>query len=163
MNYNVLRLLGALLLSLLSLQVGWAQEDEKVSVLVLELTDETSVMFQLAEKPTLSFSGQQVMVNAESAQATYPLSEVKDFHFSEVSTGIDAPAANQLVIRYLDNENVQVTGTTARSAALYNTNGQLVGNHAVKDGCVNISLKGCAPGIYLLKLNLTPTIKIIKR
>lgn len=162
MNYNVLRLLGALLLSLLSLQEGWAQEEERVSVLVLELADETSVSFQLPEKPTLSFSDQKLTVNSASVQTTYPLTEVKNFHFAEKIVGIDAPAGNQLVFRYVDNENVQVTGATAGSTALYNANGQLVANYAVKNGCVNISLKGCAPGVYLLNLNQT-TFKIIKR
>ena len=88
-----------------------------------------------------------------------------EFHFEKYSpaTGIQAGKDASFSFVYNDNATVRISGTKARKAMLYTTDGQLVKSLKVNNGSVNVSLSSYQPGTYVLHLENDHTFKITKK
>lgn len=140
-----------------------ASDEVEPQILVLEFVNGDLVEYELAEKPVVKFSGDNLEVVSAAASAEYASADVKKFYFTLISTSIETATGSVLRFQYTDNENVTVSGTTAKTVLLYDASGRLVGRQSVSDGMAKVSLSALSPGVYILKLDNEQNIKIIRR
>ena len=162
------RLLHTLCCLLCAVCAGWVTEaqaaDDDLTRLVMELRDGTTDVYELADKPIVTFDGSKVKIASAAATADYERSDVKNFHFTSAATGLsDVAAQGALTLRYTDNESVTLTGNGLIEASLYNAEGKLMNQVSAQNGTLTLSLKSYVPGIYLLNVPGHTTYKLIKK
>lgn len=160
-----IRFMQALLGIILLMPTAAHAASEDVDVLVLEMADKTTKIFRLDDKPTISFAEGKLLVEAASVTTDFNQEDVTEFHFEKYSpaTGIQAGKDASFSFVYNDNATVRISGTKARKAMLYTTDGQLVKSLKVNNGSVNVSLSSYQPGTYVLHLENDHTFKITKK
>ncbi len=137
---------------------------ERMEYLVLKFGDGSQQEYLLADKPSIIFSGDKLIVVSESVTAEFERAAVKEFCFTLLSTGITNPAAKQTVfIEYTDNENIYLSGLDGGEVVLYDTAGRMIDSQRASGDRVRLSLKGAPGGTYLLSYGKTYTIKILKK
>lgn len=164
MKKNLLRMICCIaIVTMASMQLKAAVTDE-IEKIVVELTNDNLYVYKLSEKPVVTFDDNSVKVASSVASATYVRSEVKNFHFGDATvTDIQSVSKKQITLTYLDNENVSITGEGLQGVTLYNAEGKLLDQPQVQADGVSVSLKGYAPGVYILNVPNHTTYKIIKK
>lgn len=163
MKKSLLRTLCCLLCAVCASMLSAARAADEVTQLVVELTNGKTDVFQLADKPVVTFEGTQVKVASSAANTAYERTEVKNFHFSNTATGIaDAKAEGSLTLRYTDNATVTLTAAGPLKAALYNAQGQLVTRGAA-EGTLTLSFADSPAGVYVLTVEGHHTYKLVKK
>jgi len=136
----------------------------EIEKLVVELNNDTRYVYQLADKPVVTFEDDSIKVASTTASAKYLRTDVKNFHFGDATvTGIKNAGSNDIILTYLDNENVSLTGRALSGVKLYNAEGKLLSKPESDGTGVSVSLKGYAPGVYLLCVPGHITYKLIKK
>lgn len=163
MKKTLLRTLCCVLCALCASVLSVARAADEVTWLVMELRNGNTEVFELADKPVVTFEGTQVKVASSAASAAYERTDVKNFHFDSSATGLNnTQAAGTLTLRYTDNATVTLTGAGQLKAALYNAEGKLVTRGAA-EGTLTLNLAGCPAGVYVLNVEGHHTYKLIKR
>ena len=141
-----------------------AAETEQAEFLVLKMSDSKTTEFKLSTRPVITFSNDRLLVTSDEASADYAQSEVTEFYFTAISTGIDEKVASStMTFSYVDNAHVNISGTKASQALVYDANGKLLQRNKVAGGQVSIDVSQYAPGVYVLNLVNEHTFKIIKK
>lgn len=141
-----------------------AAETEQAEFLVLRMADSKTAEFKLSTRPTITFSDDKLVVTSSEASTEYAQNEVTEFYFTAVSTGIDEKvAATTMTFTYVDNAHINISGSKANHALLYDANGQLLQRQQVTDGKASIDVSQYAPGVYVLNLANEHSFKIIKK
>ena len=141
-----------------------AAETEQAEFLVLKMSNSTTAEFKLSTCPVISFSDDKLLVASDEASTEYAQSDVTEFYFTAVSTGIDQKVAGPtMTFSYVDNAHVNIYGTKANSVLLYDANGRLLRRQQVTDGKASIDVSQYAPGVYVLNLTNEHSFKIIKK
>lgn len=136
----------------------------EIEKLVVELNNDTRYIYQLADKPVVTFEDDSIKVASSAASAKYLRTDVKNFHFGDgTATDIKNAGSNDIVLTYLDNENISLTGRALGGVVLYNAEGKLLSKPEDNGTGVSVSLKGYAPGVYLLQIPGHITYKLIKK
>ena len=152
-----------LLLAVWFMSVGVRAEG---STLIIELTNGGKVGLILEEKPTLRFSGSEMVINSQTFTGSYQRTDIKRFYFSD-ATGIgQAEIAQRLVkITQIEENRYQVSGLQSEdriiivslSGRQYVTCVENNGTDAV------VNLSSCPKGVYIVKVGDKQTLKITRR
>ena len=131
------------------------------SALVVELRDGSSATFLLAEKPRVTFAGEQMDIVSLSASMEFNRRDVKNWHFASAPTSIKDVTVDAKAT--LDGNTLIISGIAEDTAiTLYTVSGAVVKRSTVINGNCTIPLDGLASGIYLVKYNNT-TFKFLKK
>ena len=131
------------------------------SALVVELRDGSSATFLLAEKPRVTFAGEQMDIVSLSASMEINRRDVKNWHFSALPTSIDNAAVDAKAM--LEENNLVISGITEETTiTLYTVSGAVVKRSTVINGNCTIPLDDLTVGLYLVKYNNT-TFKFLKK
>ncbi len=162
---KLLRLLAVALFAAATLPAtALAAATEKAAFLVLTLADGSLREFELADKPTVTFNTENLVLDAANAHAEFPRGEVKSFHFSAVPLGIEkTEGAAATTLRYVDNATVQLGGLRADRVRLYDATGRLLAERETTAGRAEISLQTLPAGTYILHYDKNSSIKLIKK
>lgn len=122
------------------------------------------VSFALTEKPTVTFTAENLVLTAGAQTVEYPLTEYRSFELTDDSTtGIEktvSPTGNPV---FTFGDNLHAEGLPAGSRlSVYTINGQLVGNAVVNsNGSADIPLNNIN-GALVVK-SATKSFKFIKK
>lgn len=136
-------------------------------VLSVLMKDGTSLYFLLAEKPYITFQNDEVKIVSDINEALVKRTLVERFEFvNEIPTKIEDVEELDEQLRAgfrLEGDAVYITGLESGcKVMLYSMDGRVVNTSvAADDGCVTLSLKTLASGIYIVKYNEI-TFKFIK-
>lgn len=163
MTHLLLRFLWVFVLGvMLPLHCVYA-ENKLQDCLVIDFTDHTSLEFQLTAKPNLLFGTNILFVKTDIDMAKFPLSSVDKFYFTSRTTGIQSEKYdNKIIFRFVDNENLIVTGCQNVMLYLYDTNGICISKEKAKSNAVRFSLKEKPKGIYILYVSGKYRVKFLK-
>lgn len=142
---------------------GMMQINAAATYLTVELKTGSKYSFLLADKPVVTFSSGDLVVNGES-ETSYSIEGVKNFHFTESdATGIETISKDAVSIVSLDESTIQVKNIASVSiVTLVNVSGALISSSkADSEGMVNISLPQ-AKGVYILSVD-GKSFKIIRK
>lgn len=141
--------------------ISFAQNKEVLSIL---MKDGSQVCFLLAEKPLITFAGDDVKVVSDTDEAVIKRENVEKFEFIE-----ELPSSVGNVDEQV-RENFELAGNVIHVSGLepgckvllYKVNGELVMSAVANDGgAAVISIDALSKGVYLVNYNET-TIKFIK-
>lgn len=137
-------------------------EDRKF--LVVETKDHVKTAYMLAEKPEVSFVGNNMRITSTKADVTYDLTEVIRFTYETRSiTGVSELRDELAEINYKDGELVISGIKVGSSVNIYSLDGKLVKQlTAQRTGSYRISLASLSKGVYIVKSD-NVTYKIMKR
>lgn len=132
---------------------------DDVTVLQVNYNDGSSVNFAFTDSPAFSFKADSIDVTSSSSSLQTVMSEVKDFKFVNVTTGINA----------IEN-GAQVSGGQAflsnlsdgEAVRVYSISGKLVLSTKAEGGNAQLDLAGLGRGIYIIRTAKTSTKVIIK-
>ena len=131
------------------------------STLVVELRDGSNATFQLAEKPRVTFVGEQLNIVSSSASMEINRSDVKNWHFESATTSVDDITVEAKAT--LDGNTLIISGITENTAiTLYTVSGAVVKRSTANDGICTIPLDGLTAGVYFVTYNNT-TFKFFKK
>ncbi|MBQ2127162.1 MAG: T9SS type A sorting domain-containing protein [Bacteroidaceae bacterium] len=131
------------------------------STLVVELRDGSNATFQLAEKPRVTFVGEQLNIVSSSASMEINRSDVKNWHFESATTSVDDITVEAKAT--LDGNTLIISGITENTAiTLYTVSGAVVKRSTANDGICTIPLDGITAGVYFVTYNST-TFKFFKK
>lgn len=127
--------------------------------LVVETNDGMTYSYVLAEKPRLSFNDTDMIITSADADASFARTDIKNFRFEDVETGIAEMKANSQRMTYL-NGIVTIEGNGPVS--LYDTAGrQLMSGKASDSESVSINTNAYPQGTYIVRCG-KQTMKIKK-
>ena len=131
------------------------------STLVVELRDGSNATFQLAEKPRVTFVGEQLNIVSSSASMEINRSDVKNWHFESATTSVDDMAVEEKAT--LDGNTLIISVITENTAiTLYTVSGAVVKCSTANDGICTIPLDDLTAGVYFVTYNNT-TFKFFKK
>ncbi|MBR6112746.1 MAG: T9SS type A sorting domain-containing protein [Paludibacteraceae bacterium] len=131
--------------------------------LTVELKAGDKYSFLLADKPVITFSSGDLVVNGE-AETAYSIEGVKNFHFTEGEASSSSNLAKDAIrIISLDNTTIKVENIESQSiVTLVNVSGALISlTKADSEGTATVSLSQ-AKGVYILTA-AGKSFKIIKK
>ncbi len=132
--------------------------------LVVELTNGQTANYLLQDKPVLTIEGTRLNIKTEAVQTDYERSLVKQFYFTDGSTGVKEVLKNALVYKQTDADHLEISGLSQNERiAIYNTSGVQVGSVSRDSDKAVISLSGLQKGIYLVKIGKNQTIKFLRK
>jgi len=132
--------------------------------LVVTFNDDSTVRFDLNERPAVTFDESRMYVVGETVEADYSLEEVKKFTFSSLTDAIDPVVLGETRLTYLDSESVSVSGLgSGAEVSLYSLSGQKIAAAAADaSGYVTFSLSACPRGVYFISITNGKSFKIIR-
>ena len=108
--------------------------------------------------------GSRLNIKTEAVQTDYERSLVKQFYFTDGSTGVKEVLKNALVYKQTDADHLEISGLSQNDRiAIYNTSGVQVGSVSRDSDKAVISLSGLEKGIYLVRIGKSQTIKFIRK
>ena len=138
------------------------QAQTSATALRIELKDGTTATFQLSDKPELSFAGDTLRIVSSDTEACWPLADVAEYTFVDMTDGIGAALADGLVFRRQSGDEIMLEGVRSGNATLHDIQGRLMLTVAPIDGTVRLSLHALPTGIYIINAN-HQNIKIVKK
>ena len=137
------------------------------SELVVQFSDGSTTVYALSQQPVVAFEGVNLVITAGEAKATFARTEVSQFFFRPVGTGIGklSSGAPERRVRFAAPDLIAVSGIAEGDALrLVTVDGRTAAATIDRAaGIANISLAGLPTGVYILKINQTNTIKIFKK
>ncbi len=131
------------------------------SSVTFELTNNQKETFLLEDVPSITYRNDSLCLQGKAA-TSYAFNDVRKYYFYAPQLSASAEVGNDgLMISYLDNERVEISGLSGQSdILLYNALGQLVKKHSTKEANAQITLPG-EKGIYILRVN-NRSVKLTK-
>lgn len=154
----------SVLLPLLMAAVGleaWADS----TCLTLNFKKGDIVRFALTEKPTMTFGTSDLTVTTDKkTTATYERDEIKDFTFTQGTTGAiaDLTGDADYSVEFPAPGVVTVTGSKIAKATVFNAAGSTVATCLPSGQTVTIDLSTLPDGVYLIEIPGLRTLKIKK-
>ena len=146
-----------------ALILGMTQISAASTHLTVELKAGSKYSFLLADKPVITFSSGDLVVNGES-ETSYSIEGVKNFHFTEgdLSATENLPK-DAIRIISLDNSTIKVENIGKESiVTLVNVSGALISpSKSDSEGTATVSLPQ-SKGVYILSV-AGKSFKIIKK
>ena len=155
----------SLLMALLSSMCVFAADTEAiVTRLTISKLDGSEVHFALADKPVITFADGNLVISNGEELISYPKTEVADFHFTTgTMSAISQVEADDVMIQFVDNNHIVISGPGITSATAYNLQGMAVAQAKASDGAVTLDLSDKTAGVYLVSIPNHPTQKILKK
>lgn len=143
---------------------AYAQEDTKVTVLVVNLNDGSYESFKLIDEPAVRVENHKLKVSAPSMECEYDFDNVSHFSFEKkVLSGVDNVSDSAFSLTFVDNAHVVVSATDLQWAAAYNIQGLEVARAAAEGNTATVDLGDLPAGVYVIATSCHPAVKIIKR
>ena len=151
-----------LLLAALVLAVPLRAADDPVTLVVLT-RDNAQHMFVLADKPEVTFEGNDLLVTCVNSTTTFALADVIRFTYLNATDAVEELNENRTQVNFKDGMIV-VNGLKADSSvAVYSVDGRLVRQlKALEGGSYSMDLNELPTGVYIVKADCV-TYKIVKR
>lgn len=141
-------LLGAFVTVAVALQ---AQDNKKVPALVIEQTDGTQTTFILPDKPVISIADNELTARSSKQEVTVPLSELADYHFIEVSSGVREVNADNN-IGFADGKAILSNLRNGDRVDIYTLDGRLLDSIAAgDDGVAEVEFGRYDRGILIIR------------
>ena len=113
------------------------------TTLVVELTNGQTANYLLQDKPVLTMEGTRLNIKTETVQTDYERSLVKQFYFTDGSTGVKEVLKNALVYKQTYADHLEISGLSQNERiAIYNTSGVQVGSVSRNSDKAIVSLIG---------------------
>ena len=132
--------------------------------MVIDLSDGSTAHFALAEKPVITYLGENIKAVSATATIETARSQVKAIRFEEEesSTAVDEIATENAAITANGN-TITIEGIAdGTSVTIFSINGQAVATTTATGGSCTIHTDEFAAGIYIINYNNT-TIKYLKK
>lgn len=142
--------------------MGFSQESKSYNI-TLWMTDGTTTVYALQDKPVLTFTSEALTVSCKGMDSDVPLSELIKYTFEDyVPDGISGlPSAEQVGIS--GGSVTLKAGCSALTVSVLTLDGKTVMSETVEAGSSSvISLGSLNRGVYIIKANNT-TYKILKK
>lgn len=149
--------------ALVALLLGIMTLNAAATHLTVELKAGNKYNFLLADKPVITFSNGELVVNG-NAETSYSIDGVKNFHFTEgENTAAETISAGDIRIVSIDNATIQVQNLDASSlVTLVNVYGQVLTSvNADSEGVATVKLPE-AKGVYVLTA-AKKSLKVIRK
>lgn len=146
-----------------TLLLGLMSINAAATHLTVELKAGNKYSFLLADKPVITFSNGDLVVNGD-AETSYSIDGVKNFHFTEGdASGVESLSVGDIRIVSLDNATIQVQNLEKSSVVtLVNVSGVVLSSvKADAEGYATVSLPQ-AKGVYVLSVG-AKSFKIIRK
>lgn len=143
-----------LILTLALAAAGYTGADaEVINAMKVTLNNGDTEVFVLADKPQMTFDGDELVVTSPVLTKQYPRSSVKNVTFFGKDASVSDIQAEGTVYTFVDN----IFSCPGADITVYNLSGVVVAN-----GHETVSLAGQTNGIYIIKTN-NQTLKVVKR
>lgn len=157
-------ILSLLMGLIFSMSMSAADSEALVTRLTISKLDGTEIHYALADKPTVTFSEGNIVITNGVEVASYPKAEIADFHFTTGTMGaIESVDADDMMVRFVDNNHIVISGPGITSATAYDLQGTAVAHAKATNGTVTLDLSDKAAGIYLVSVPNHPTMKFLKK
>lgn len=145
-----------------------ASAEEPNTVLSVYMKDGKFEVFKFADKPSVTFADQKILVSSENASGEYAFDAVSHFAFEDgnLVQGIEEIAGEKTAafsFEYTDNANVVVASPELKWVKVYTAQGVEVAAAAANDGVATVSVASLAPGVYIVAPSCHSALKIVKR
>lgn len=118
----------------------------------IEFNDGKTALYSLANKPAVTFEGNDFTIKTSDAETSYPRADVKNFTFVKDESGVkDLTDATKY--SYSDN----VFSCAGHAIDVYDMSGVRVAN-----GMDSVSLNGLCDGVYIVRAG-KQSIKVVKQ
>lgn len=129
---------------------AFAKAEDKA--LCIEFNDGKTALYSLANKPAVTFEGNDFTIKTSDAETSYPRADVKNFTFVKDESGVkDLTDATKY--SYSDN----VFSCEGHAIDVYDMSGVRVAN-----GMDSVSLNGLCDGVYIVRAG-KQSIKVVKQ
>lgn len=149
------KLRNLLLLAFLALSVApKAVAQDAVNTLVIERTDGSTATFLLADSPSISISGNELIARSTKSEVSVPVEDIADYHFISSTTGISDVLADgvQSKTDVKDGKIIFSNLKDGERVMIYTTAGTLVGSYeASSDGSLEIDLAAFGKGVLIVR------------
>lgn len=131
--------------------------------MVVETNEGKKVSFFFDQKPELSFSGENVEIVSTAENVLYPMSDVAQIYFEQISLGVNDATLGGTSFHFTDGQ-IMVNGLAPDSViAVYSANGTLcLQGRADGDGNAVLSTETLSGGMYIVQTSKV-NCKIIKK
>ena len=151
-----------ILLGLLTAPAAKAQSE-----LVVQFADGSTTVYALSQQPVVAFEGDNLVITAGDATATFARAGVTQFYFQADGTGIGKATSKgqERLVRFAAPDLIALSGISEDDVLrVVTVDGRMAAaNIGRAAGTANISLAGLPTGIYIVQINQTNTIKIFKK
>ena len=144
-------------LSVVGLLLMGAATTMASNTLVLHLASgQTQRFVLLNEQPTISFTGDDVVVKTSTSEMVYAMTDVKFFNYETVATAIEGTQADGLKI---DGDRIVYDGLPAGcKVQVYDVAGHVCGSAvADENGHAVVSIVKFSAGVYMVNANNVST------
>ena len=136
------------------------------SHLVIEMRDSKSHTYSLKEKPVLKFENGEMTVENSDIYASYPITDILKYYFTEETTDIPpiGQEADNVRFIYTNKDYLLVEGADENSYLhVYDITGKVCTADITNEGeTIRVSLNGFNKGIYFISINGKHTFKIYR-
>lgn len=126
------------------------------NTIVIQQKDGKVARFSFTEKPVVTYSGNNVLVNTTKNSVQYPIYLLQkiSFDIDWNTTDIEEVEVAEPSFHFRDDA-LSISGEDPRSLVfLYNIKGMLAGRYQTDDrGCVTIPIRQLRPDLYIVKTN----------
>lgn len=142
-----------------------AGQEERVTVVNVNLHDGTTEQYKLTESPTMKMENGKILVESASVQGEYELDKVSHLSFEEVElSAIESVAADSAFeFTYVANSTVSVAAPALEWVAVYTLTGSEVMRAAATEHKVSLDVSGLVPDVYVVAPSCHSAVKIIKK
>lgn len=131
--------------------------------LILVLNDGSNDKFILTVRPSVSVSGNKILISGNNLNASYEIGDVEYFYFGSSMTGIHEVKTEEFVFEQRGNDTYFISCDNASKVNVYCINGvkQSADINNVENG-VEVSLSSLPKGVYIIS-SKGKSLKINKR
>ena len=144
-----------------------AQTAEKpVSKLQVELKDGSKEIFLLADKPVITFNGDNCVIDSNTLSASYNMGDILQAIFLDENTKADNITANTIMVDLSDPSMVEISGADPSTIVnVYSITGTIAASGAAdENGHASINISDLQKGaVYIVSVNATNNFKLIKK
>ncbi len=135
-----------------SFLIGFA-ETEKKQMLVLTRTDGKVEIFDMEDKPVISFDGGDLLLTLEDHQIVYPMSDVRHYYFDNRNSGIINDGLEIVSnVSFHDGLLSIHNGPTDSDVNIYNINGiRVISEKLSPFEHFEFNFENYAAGVYIVK------------
>lgn len=141
-------------------------ENQEAYSFIVRLKNGEKKAFVLAEKPVVTFSGQECIIELGGYTSIFNMAEIDFANFGDGSSGISDPVGDMVFLDLSDPATAVVRGLEkGTSVTVYTLNGMLIQSSLGDDsGECYIDLSQIAPGtVFFISINNIKTFKLYKK
>lgn len=146
--YRFIALLLCSLSSLLSLSAAKSIKDK----IIIHTSDSVTIVYNLEEKPIITFKKSNVIILTSSAEICYPMEDIS--HFAYEISDITNIHCNEIPDELaIDGDYLSITSQRINSAlSIYDIQGKLVLKRLLDVGTCVIPVKQLETGMYVVRI-----------